>query len=106
MIIEIFVPSYFGSVLSIKSQKMTYDIFESGWINSSENEKKMLQMLGERTLRPISIYAEGIFKLNLTTMLKVKTKEICIYFFHLKIIQFQILKTAYSLFALLKNVQN
>lgn len=73
---EIFIPSYFGSVVSVKSEQLTYDIFESGWINSSKNEKKMLQILGERTLRPISIYAAGIFKLNLTTMLKVYTNDV------------------------------
>ncbi|XP_055304753.1 odorant receptor 33a-like [Sitodiplosis mosellana] len=86
MITEIFIPSYFGSAVYIKSQKLCYDTFTSNWLPASVKYKRSMQILVERTLQPISIYAASVFLLNLTTLLKI-------------------LKTAYSIFAMLKNTQ-
>lgn len=71
MITEIFVQSFFGTLLSVKSERLTYDAFKSNWITSSTRYKRALQILIERTLRPISIYAGGLFALNLATMIQV-----------------------------------
>lgn len=71
MITEIFIPSYFGSVLISKSEKLTYDIFKSNWISAPKKYTRAMQILVERTLRPITIYAASVFMLNLTTLLKV-----------------------------------
>lgn len=71
MVTEIFVPSYFGSEVLIKSETLTYDIFKSNWIAAPKRYTNLVRILVERTLRPIAIFAEGVFVLNLTTLLKV-----------------------------------
>lgn len=71
MYTEIFVPSYFGSAVLIKSEALTYDLFKSNWITAPKKYTDLMRILVERTLRPIAIFAEGIFVLNLTTLLKV-----------------------------------
>lgn len=111
MITQIFIPSYFGSTVYIKTEKLCYNIFESNWTPTSLKYKRSMQILVERTLRPITIYAAGIFELNLTTLLKVNQSlsfKKFSYFFNFPsvFLLFQILKTAYSVFAMLKNVEN
>lgn len=71
MMIEIFIPSYFGSLVYLKSEKLCYDIFKSNWMHASEKYKRSMRIFGERTLRPISIFAGNVFMLNLLTFLKV-----------------------------------
>lgn len=71
MITEIFIPSYFGSDVYIKSEKLCYDTFKSNWMLAPIKYKRSMQILVERTLKPISIFAAGVFLLNLTTLLKV-----------------------------------
>lgn len=67
-----------------------------------------MQIFVERTLKPITIFAASIFMLNLITLRKVSgTIRFLNKINASKIVSmsFQILKTAYSLFALLKNTQ-
>lgn len=63
-------------------------------------------ILVERTLRPIRIRAGGFFSLNLTTFLSArKTVVLGIPLSFKHVFFFQIIRTAYSLFALLNNMQ-
>lgn len=71
MIIEIFVPCYFGSVVVEKSRKLTHDMFLSNWIERGPLFKKSLGILVERTFRPIATFAGGVFLLHLPTFLSV-----------------------------------
>lgn len=71
MVTEIFVPSYFGSLVLAKSMKLTYAIFKSNWIHAPNQFKRELQIFAERTMRPITIFAASVFILNLATLLKV-----------------------------------
>lgn len=71
MITEIFVPSFFGSIVSAKSESLSYEIFKSNWIPAPKGFKRAIQIYTERTLKPIVILAADIFMLNLITLLKV-----------------------------------
>lgn len=71
MLTEISVPSYFGSALTKSSERLPYSIFQSSWIDKSEQYKKWMRIVVERTLQPISVRAGSIFQLNLTTMMTV-----------------------------------
>lgn len=71
MAVEIFVPTYAGSVFRAKSESLSHEIFKSNWINKSQRYKKSMMILVERTLRPIRISAGSVFELSLSTFLKV-----------------------------------
>lgn len=75
MITEVSVPSYFGSDVLIKSENLSYDIFKSNWIPATERYKRNMQILIERTRRPITIFAARVFMLNLITLLKVSWRD-------------------------------
>lgn len=71
MIIEIFVPTYWGSVLIEKSRKLTHDIYCSNWFETGLEFRKNFLILGVRTLKPIALYGGGLFLLNLSIFLSV-----------------------------------
>lgn len=71
MIIEIFVPCFFGSVVMEKSRKLTYDAFNSNWMAHGPLFRKSLSILVERTFRPVATFAGGLFLLQLPVFLSV-----------------------------------
>lgn len=76
MLTEIFVPCYFGSVVTQKSNEITRHIYESNWIPQTEKYKQAYRIFVERTFYPIKLHAGGYFVLGLETMLKVNFKYI------------------------------
>lgn len=71
MIIEIFVPCYFGSVVMDKSRELTYDAFRANWLEQRPLFTKSLSIFVERTFRPIATFAGGIFLLHLPVFISV-----------------------------------
>lgn len=86
MALEIFLPCYFGTVLSVTSSELSTAFFHSNWINESESFKKLSKMFFENAKSDMKITALGVFDVNLTTFNSI-------------------LNSAYSLFAVLKRVQ-
>lgn len=68
---QIFFPSYFGTALRHESELLTYEAFKSNWAVRNKRFKVILIILTERTLRPATIKAAGVFELGLITFLKV-----------------------------------
>lgn len=71
MFLEIFIPSYFGSVVFKKGQEISYAVFQSNWIELDHDIKKSLHILLIRSMEPVQIRSAKTFDLNLSTLLKV-----------------------------------
>lgn len=72
MIVQIFGPSFFGSRLSYASEGITWAMYESDWTERNRKCKFACMIFIERTLRPMVIYAGGLFPLSLLTFLRVR----------------------------------
>lgn len=71
LLTELFVPSYYGSLLTNKSERLTYKFFKGDWTKQTVQFKRTMMIFIERTLKSITIRVGGVFALNLTTMLQV-----------------------------------
>lgn len=78
---EIFVSCYFGTLTMVKSDIIATKAFESNWIQQDQKYKQALCILVTRTSRPIHLYVNKVFSLDLTTFLKVNEYKIKISFF-------------------------
>lgn len=66
---------FFGSRVSSESDGLIRAIFASQWMDRNQKCKRALQILGERTRRPMTIYAGGIIELSLQTFVKVRPND-------------------------------
>lgn len=71
MLIEVYIPCFFGTLLYYKSNNLTEAAFHSNWMEQSPHFKRLLLMFGQGTIRPIRIFAGGLFELNLPIFLSV-----------------------------------
>lgn len=76
MMNQIFIPSYFGTLLTIKSNELTYSLFKSNWVTQDMNFKKAMIILTEKARKPIVIIVGGLFTLNLSTFLSVSVRTV------------------------------
>lgn len=84
MVLEIFLPCYFGNELSFASAKLSLGLFHPDWYNSSLNSRKIVIIFMENT-KDLKISAFRVFDSNLATFTSIGN-------------------SAYSLFAVLKQV--
>ncbi|RZB40651.1 7tm 6 domain containing protein, partial [Asbolus verrucosus] len=82
---QVFLYCWFGNEIELKSSKLPYAVFESDWTELPPEVKSLLIIFILRTQRPLKMSAYGLFFLTLETY---------------------ILRTAYSYFALLRNVNS
>lgn len=82
---EIFPVCYYGSIMEIEFQNLTYALFSSNWIEQDGVFKRNLRIFAETTKKPLYIMA-WLFRINLNLFIIV-----C--------------KNAYSLFALIMNMK-
>lgn len=85
MVMEIFLPCYFGNEILIASSKLSASLFHAEWM---QNDLKLMtnkKTVMENMKYVMKIRAFGIYKVNLETFNSI-------------------LNTAYSLFAVLKRV--
>lgn len=85
MVLEIFLPCYFGNELSFASAKLSLGMFHSDWYNSSLKSRKTAIIFMENTKKDLQIPAFRVFDSNLATFTSIGN-------------------SAYSLFAVLKQV--
>jgi hypothetical protein len=67
MVLEIFLPCYFGSELSAASSKLSTALFGSKWIESDEKLKSTMKIFMENVKKEIKVSAFGVFHVNLLT---------------------------------------
>lgn len=85
MTLQILMPCYFGSEMMLASEKMSMSLFHSDWTRESMEFKIAMKIFMENTKRPMKLSAFGVFELTMENFLKI-------------------INSAYSLFAVLKNV--
>lgn len=85
MVVEIFLPCYFGNELSVASLKLSTAFFHSNWIEQKAKDEKSMLVFMEYSKNEFKISAFGVFNLNLETFKSIGN-------------------TAYSLFAVLKRL--
>ena len=85
IVLEIFLPCYYGNNLSIISEKLSTKLFHTDWITESKDFKIAMKLFMENVKKPMKISALNIFDLNLENFLKI-----CNF--------------AYSLYALFQNI--
>lgn len=70
--IQIFVNTLFGSQLLDESEEITQAVYASQWMDRSSRCKGAYLIFVERTFRPMTIFAGGLFPLSLPTFVKVR----------------------------------
>jgi odorant receptor len=85
MTLEIFLPCYFGNELSFASARLSTSLFGSEWFEGNKELKTTMKIFMENTKKEIKISAFGIFDANLATFTSI-------------------INSAYSFFAVLKNI--
>lgn len=72
MLVQMFLPCYYGSVLTQESKQLAIQAYNSNWTEQSVRFKSGLQIFIERVLRPIvPCTAEGVFIIGLPTFVTV-----------------------------------
>ncbi|RZC42852.1 7tm 6 domain containing protein, partial [Asbolus verrucosus] len=83
--VQVFMYCWFGNEIELKSTKLPYAIFESDWTSLPQEVKQEMIIFLIRTQRPLKMSAFGLFYLSLETFVRI-------------------LRTAWSYFALLRQV--
>jgi len=71
MLLQIFIPTYYGNELSVASNELSMSLFHSGWAKGSKKYKSSMRLFLENIKKPIQISAFGVFRVNLDTFNKV-----------------------------------
>ncbi|RZC33392.1 7tm 6 domain containing protein [Asbolus verrucosus] len=85
VLVEIFMFCWFGNEVEVKSNKITYAVFECDWVWMSERTKRAIIVFVLKCQKPIKVSALNLFYLSLETFVRI-------------------LKTAWSYFALLHQI--
>lgn len=86
MIVQILVPCYFGNELIVASEKLSVSLFHSNWIDASSEHKHAMRIFMANAGNPMKLSAFGIFELKMENFMLI-------------------INSAYSAFAVLKNVK-
>nr|AXY83391.1 putative odorant receptor 23 [Conopomorpha sinensis] len=86
MVLQIFVPALLGTLLSYESVNLVTAAYNTEWIPRSESFKRNLNLFVLRANKPVVLIGWKLFPLSLDTFTSI-------------------MKTAYSLFTLVRNVQ-
>lgn len=71
MLVEIFLPCFFGNEIMLASNSLSYCLFSSDWTEQNITYKKKMIIFIERLRRPIVITAGKIVNLSLITFTSV-----------------------------------
>lgn len=85
MLLQVFVPCYYGNEFFRASEKISTSLFHSKWINCSKEYKEAMIIFAENSKKPLKITA-------------ISSVDIDFRLFS------RILNSAYSLFALFNNI--
>ncbi|RZB39074.1 7tm 6 domain containing protein [Asbolus verrucosus] len=85
--VQTFMYCWFGNEIELKSTKLPYAVFESDWIGLPSDIRKKMIIFLLRTHKPLKMSAFGLFYLSLETFVRI-------------------LRTAWSYFALLRQVSS
>lgn len=87
MSLQIYLPCYYGNEVTINSNNLTNALYKSNWINMDIQTKKLIYIYMELLKRPVVIKAGNFFYIGLDVFVRI-------------------MRTTYSLFALLMNMEH
>lgn len=73
-IFDIFMIMYFGSEINLASDRLSYFLFESEWVDRSVSVQKHVVMFGEFLKQPHQLVIMKIYPLTLETFKRVMFK--------------------------------
>lgn len=76
MTIQIFIPCYFGSIVTAKSQQLAKCIYSSNWLGQTSEFQSSMRIFVERSLKPIVPKSVGLIIIGLPTFVSV-LKNLC-----------------------------
>lgn len=77
MLIELFIPCYFGSLVSASSERLSDSMFQSKWNEQPMRFQWIVRMVIVGAQRPIVIYTlKGIFVVALPTFVTVSISNV------------------------------
>ncbi len=62
---------YFGNEIKLSSDKLSWELYDSNWIDRSESIKKVVLIFGEFLMQPIQLTILMIYPLTLETFTRV-----------------------------------
>jgi 7tm Odorant receptor len=71
VILNTFLPCYFGSELMAASEKLSASFFNSEWMQQSKQFKVAMKIFMENSKKPIFLSAFGTVKLTLENFLRI-----------------------------------
>ncbi|KAF7385336.1 hypothetical protein HZH68_013766 [Vespula germanica] len=106
MLAQLYLYCSHGHLITLKSQEIVYEMFQTNLMELSNDIKKSLLIMMRRTTRPIIIIVMNLFPLNIDSFVSVSifivmTKYANSSMFY-DYLLFQILKTAYSAYNFLE----
>ncbi|CRK90092.1 CLUMA_CG003810, isoform A [Clunio marinus] len=85
MLVEIYLPCYFGNEITLKSEKLSENLFHSDWPEENKKFRSNMLVAMEKMKRSFKIAAFGVFGVNMKTF-----SDVC--------------RSTYSLFAVFKKI--
>lgn len=70
--IQLFVPCYSASELTIRSEKLAYSIFKGNWMGQSQAFKRSMTIFVQASMKPILPLAGGIFVIGVPRFVGVR----------------------------------
>lgn len=108
VMVQIFMPCQSASEVTDNSERLPYFMFQCNWLEQRPHFKSSMLIFAERAMKPIIPMAGGLFQIGLPRFVTVSIQKI-IGLIEKIIFNFffiQIIKTAYSMFAFLKNLSD
>lgn len=96
--------THFGNEIKLSSDRLSYSLFESDWMEQSNSCQKCIVILAEIVKQPHELVIWKLYPLNLKTFTSVSCILICVDFYRVTDLLLQILNLAYSMFNILRNV--
>lgn len=78
-IFEIFLIMNFGNEIKLASDRLSYCLFESDWINRPQTTKKIVLIFGEFLKQPHQLTVLKLYPLNLETFTRVSVEVVAKY---------------------------
>lgn len=80
MVLEIFLPCYFGNEISIVSNSLSTQLFHSNWYMESRRFTAAMKMFMENTKTTLIVNAaDGFFHVNLNQFLRIMNLTYSVY---------------------------
>lgn len=71
VLIEICLPCYCGNEIAHENNQFTTALFSCNWMDQDRKFKKALIFIMQKTEKPLEIYAGGIVRVSISTLLAV-----------------------------------